>query len=389
MSSPDKTNSGLRQFIDHEATGGLLLVIAALLAILVVNAGLEGTYTALLDLRVRMGIGAIALDKSLHQFINDGLMAIFFFLVGLEIKRESIEGNLASLSQIILPGAAALGGVVAPALIYAVIAWPDSGALAGWAIPSATDIAFALGALALAGSRAPLALKVFLLALATIDDLAAIIIIALFYSSGLSLLSLTGAALCLLILFAMNRLGVTRTGLYLLVGLVLWSFVLKSGVHATLAGVALGLLMPLRRPDGTSPVHELEEWLHPYVKFLILPLFAFANAGLSLAGMAPQDLLRTVPLAIAAGLAIGKPLGILLAVGALVAAGFSKLPPETTWRHMLGVACLAGIGFTMSLFIGSLAFTDAGLQADVQMGVMAGSLVSTALGLSILLAPRR
>jgi Na+:H+ antiporter, NhaA family len=386
MRKPAQTNIALRQFIEHEATGGLLLVAAALLALLLVNAGLSVTYNAILEQHVKIGIGALTLDKSLHHFINDGLMAIFFFMVGLEIKRESLEGSLASFSGILLPGAAAIGGVVVPALIYVWITSDNPVALKGWAIPSATDIAFALGALALAGNRAPLSLKVFLLALATIDDLAAIVIIALFYAGGLSTLSLAGAAACLLVLMAMNRAGVTRTGPYLLLGLVLWSFVLQSGIHATLAGVALGLLIPLRRPDGTSPVHELADWLHPYVKFLILPLFAFANAGLPLAGMSIAYLGKDVTLGIIAGLVVGKPVGVLLATGALVASGLAQLPEGTHWRQMIGVACLAGIGFTMSLFIGSLAFDQASIVVDVRVGVLAGSILSTILGLTLLLS---
>jgi NhaA family Na+:H+ antiporter len=384
MQESERKDFGLKTFIEHEATGGLLLVLAAIAAMLLVNAGFSGSYFAFLEQHVRIGVGPLTLDKSLHHFINDGLMAVFFFLVGLEIKRECLEGNLASVSQILLPGVAAVGGVVAPALIYLLFTRGNSEAISGWAIPSATDIAFALGALALVGSRVPLALKVFLLALATIDDLAAIVIIAVFYTGGLSLLSLAGATACLVVLLAMNHLGYTRIGPYLLIGLVLWSFVLNSGVHATLAGVALGLVIPLNRPDGSSPIHELEEWLHPYVKFLILPLFAFANAGLPMAGMSLETLGRDISLGIIAGLIIGKPLGILLAVGALVASGLGRLPEETTWRHMLGVGCLAGIGFTMSLFIGSLAFTTMEALHDVRAGVMVASVIATAIGLAIL-----
>jgi len=384
MGEREQLNSRLRQFIEHEATGGLLLVLAAMAAILLVNAGFSGSYFDLLEQQVRIGVGALTLDKSLHHFINDGLMAVFFFLVGLEIKRECLEGSLASFSQILLPGAAAIGGVVAPAFIYLLFTRGNAEAISGWAIPSATDIAFALGALALAGNRVPLALKVFLLALATIDDLAAIIIIALFYAGGLSLLSLAGASACLLVLLAMNRIGYTRIGPYLLIGLVLWSFVLNSGVHATLAGVALGLVIPLNRSDGTSPIHELEEWLHPYVKFLILPLFAFANAGLPLAGMSLESLGRDISLGIIAGLVIGKPLGILLTVGVLVASGLVRMPEDTKWRHMFGVSCLAGIGFTMSLFIGSLAFANTEILNDVRAGVMVASVIATVIGLAIL-----
>ena len=384
MPESSESQSRLKSFIEHEATGGLALICAAVLAIALVNFGLADEYNTLLGERVRIGIGAIALDKSIHHFINDGLMAIFFFLVGLEIKREVTEGNLAERSQIMLPAAAALGGIIVPALLYTLVNAGEPAALPGWAIPAATDIAFALGALSLAGSRAPIALKIFVLTLATIDDLAAIVIIALFYSGGLSYLALIGALCCLAVLFAMNRMGVTRTGPYILMGLILWSFVLNSGVHATLAGVALGLLIPVRRNDGSSPVHELEEWLHPHVKFLILPLFAFANAGLPLSGFSPEGLSQGVSLGIIAGLVIGKPVGILATSAAVIACGLARLPDGARWTHLIGVSCLAGIGFTMSLFIGSLAFADPDYEAQVRAGVVAASVISMALGLTIL-----
>jgi Na+:H+ antiporter, NhaA family len=387
MQQNSEPTSRLRQFIDHEATGGLVLALAAVVAVFLVNFGLEDAYKQLLAQRVRIGIGSLSLDKSLLHFINDGLMAIFFFLVGLEIKREVLEGNLSSPSQIILPAVAAVGGIVVPSGIYAWINW-GLPSLGGWAIPAATDIAFALGALALVGSRVPLSLKVFLLTLATFDDLAAIIIIALFYTSQLSTFALAGAGACLVLLIVMNRAGVGHIGAFILLGLVLWTFVLKSGVHATLAGVALGLIIPLSRKVGGSPVHILEHALHPYVKWLILPLFAFANAGVPLDGFSIANISQPLPLGIAAGLVVGKPVGILLSCGALIALGFAKLPDGATWRDLTGVACLAGIGFTMSLFIGSLAFTDATLEAAVRAGVVAGSLVSIALGLAVLLTAR-
>jgi Na+:H+ antiporter, NhaA family len=383
-----EATSRLRRFIDHEATGGLLLAVAALIAILLVNVGLNDSYQSLLEQHVRIGVGTLTLDKSLHHFINDGLMAIFFFLVGLEIKREVLEGNLSTPSQIVLPAAAAIGGILVPSGIYAWINWGNAATIGGWAIPAATDIAFALGALALAGKRVPLSLKIFLLTLATFDDLAAIIIIAIFYTANLSLLALTGAVACLAILFVMNRAGVGRIGAYILVGLLLWICVLKSGVHATLAGVALGLLIPLKRQDGTSPLHELEHALHPYVKWIILPLFAFANAGLPLDGFSIENITQTVPLGIIAGLVIGKPVGILLTVAALVFTGLAKLPTGASWRDIIGVACLAGIGFTMSLFIGSLAFSDPALEAEVRVGVVSASLLSIAAGMAVLLPKR-
>jgi Na+:H+ antiporter, NhaA family len=388
MRQSSENSLRIKNFIDHEATGGFVLAAAAVLAILLVNFGLADIYNSLLEERVRIGIGALTLDKSLHHFINDGLMAVFFFLVGLEIKRESVEGNLSSLSQITLPAIAAIGGILVPSGIYAWINWGNAATIGGWAIPAATDIAFALGALALAGSRVPISLKIFLLTLATFDDLAAIVIIAMFYTSQLSILALGGAALCLAVLFEFNRAGVERTGLYILIGSVLWLCVLKSGVHATLAGVALGLLIPLRRKDNSSIVHELEHALHPYVKWLVLPLFAFANAGLPLGGLSLDALAQSVPSGIIVGLVVGKPVGIMLATAALVVTGLAKLPEGATWRDMLGVACLAGIGFTMSLFIGSLAFSSAELVEQVRIGVIFGSLISIALGLAILL-PRR
>jgi Na+:H+ antiporter, NhaA family len=388
MQQNSENSSRLKDFIDHEATGGLLLAVAAAIAILLVNFGLSDAYNHLLEERVRIGVGALTLDKSLHHFINDGLMAVFFFLVGLEIKREAVEGNLSSLSQITLPAVAAIGGILVPSGLYAWFNWGNAATLGGWAIPAATDIAFALGALALAESRVPISLKIFLLTLATFDDLAAIIIIAVFYTSQLSIFALVGAAVCLSVLFIFNRAGVERTGFYILVGLILWLCVLKSGVHATLAGVALGLLIPLRRNDQSSIVHELEHALHPYVKWLVLPLFAFANAGLPLDGLSFNALAQPVPAGIIAGLVVGKPVGIMLAVAALVLTGLAKLPTGATWRDMLGIACLAGIGFTMSLFIGSLAFSSQELVAQVRVGVIFGSLISIVLGLAILL-PRR
>jgi Na+:H+ antiporter, NhaA family len=378
------STSRIKQFIDHEATGGLLLAAAAALAILLVNFGLNESYHTLLSERVRIGVGALTLDKSLHHFINDGLMAVFFFLVGLELKREVLEGNLSTPSQIMLPGAAAIGGMVVPALFYSFFNWDNTETLKGWAIPAATDIAFALGALALLGNRAPLSLKIFLLTLATFDDLGAIIIIAIFYSTELSTLALTGATICIAALALYNRFGGERIGVFMLLGLLLWLCVLKSGVHATLAGVILGLCIPLRRLDKSSPLHELEHALHPYVKFLILPLFAFANAGLSLSGFSPSNLKQDAPLGIIAGLVLGKPVGIMLAVAVLVNLGLAKLPNQVNWRYMLGVSCLAGIGFTMSLFIGSLAFTTPDLEAQVRIGVITGSLISIILGLAIM-----
>ena len=376
--------SALIRFINHEATAGLILVLAAAAALIVTNFGYAEQYKNFLALPVSVHIGPIGLDKHLIHWINDGLMAIFFFLVGLEIKREVLQGNLSSREQVTLPAIAALGGMLAPALIYVFFNWGNSETLGGWAIPAATDIAFALGALALIGSRVPLSLKVFLLTLATLDDLGAIITIAIFYTSDLSLIGLGLAGAALACLVVLNRLRVDRTAPYIFFGIAMWVFVLKSGVHATLAGVALAMTIPLLRKEGSNFILALEEGLHPYVKFLILPLFAFANAGIPLAGLSMDSLASPLPLGIVAGLVLGKPLGILLAVGLCVSLGLAKLPERATWTHMIGVSCLAGIGFTMSLFIGTLAF-DGPVQIDaVRVGVIAGSIISTILGLAIL-----
>ncbi len=378
--------SALLRFIHHEATAGFFLVLAAVAALVVTNIGYAETYHYFLELPVSVRIGGIGLDKHLIHWINDGLMAIFFFLVGLEIKREVLDGNLSSREQIILPAMAAIGGMAVPALIYAFFNWGQSETIGGWAIPAATDIAFALGALALVGSRVPVSLKVFLLTLATLDDLGAIIIIAMFYTSGLSLTGLALAGAALFGLLALNRMKVERTAPYVFLGLAMWVFVLQSGVHATLAGVAAALTIPLKRGDGSKFIQALEENLHPYVKFLILPLFAFANAGIPLEGFSPATLSAPLPLGIAAGLVLGKPLGILLAVVGCVSLGLAKLPERATWLHIAGVGCLAGIGFTMSLFIGTLAFNTPEQIDAVRVGVIAGSVISTVLGLVILSA---
>ena len=388
--TPSTSQSRLLAFIHHETTGGLFLVLAALAAIAAYNIeSLKTYYDAWLQAKATVAIGDLEISKAIVLWINDGLMAVFFFLVGLELKREVLEGNLSSRDQIILPALCAVGGMLVPALVYSIFNWGDPTLMAGWAIPAATDIAFALGALSLAGSRVPPALKVFLLTLATLDDLGAIIVIALFYTSNLSVVSLAGAGAALAVLVVLNRFHVSRPAVYVLVGLAMWVFVLKSGVHATLAGVALALTIPLNKRDGSPFVHALEEGLHPYVKFLILPLFAFANAGLPLDGFSAAKLGESLPLGIVAGLVVGKPLGILLAAVVGVKGGFARLPEGCNWLHVAGVGCLAGIGFTMSLFIGGLAFSGPDLMAAVRVGVIAGSVISTALGVAILLAAVR
>jgi NhaA family Na+:H+ antiporter len=379
-----RDQSGFTRFINHEATAGLALVAAAAAALVLTNIGFAETYDYFLELPASVNIGPIGLEKTLVHWVNDGLMAIFFFLVGLEIKREVLQGNLSSREQITLPAIAALGGMVAPALVYAFFNLGNTETMRGWAIPAATDIAFALGALALVGSRVPLSLKVFLLTLATLDDLGAIVIIALFYASDLSLIGLGLAGVAFACLIVLNRLRIDRTAPYLFFGIAMWVCVLESGVHATLSGVALAMTIPLSRNDGSGFIHALEEGLNPYVKFLILPLFAFANAGVPLAGVSLEALTSSLPLGIAAGLLIGKPLGISLAVFACVSLGLAKLPKRANWLHVIGVGCLAGIGFTMSLFIGTLAFNTPAQIDAVRLGVIAGSVVSGLLGLTIL-----
>jgi NhaA family Na+:H+ antiporter len=376
----------MRQFIRLESAGGILLLMAAVLAMLVANSPLDEYYDRLLDTTVAVQVGALAINKPLLLWINDGLMAVFFFLVGLEIKREVLEGELSSVSQIVLPAVGALGGMLVPAAIYAWLNWGDATALDGWAIPVATDIAFALALLGVFGSRVPTALKVFLLTLAIFDDLGAIVIIALFYSGDLSLNALAFGAAALAVGVIMNRLGVTRTSAYVMLGVVLWTAVLKSGVHATLAGVLIAFCVPMRDRDGNSPLRELEHNLHTPVAFVILPIFAFANAGLALGGMSLDDLAHPVTLGVTLGLLVGKPIGI----GAFVAIGvllrLVRLPPGMTWMQVLGAACACGIGFTMSLFIAGLAFEHGSgdyFSGD-RLGILLGSVLSALFGYLLL-----
>ncbi len=373
----------IQRFFQLEAASGLLLIAAAVLALLISNSPFAHFYSSLLDVPVAVQVGALNIAKPLLLWINDGLMAIFFLLVGLELKREVVYGQLATPSQIILPGAAAIGGMLVPALVYAWFNQGDSEAMRGWAIPMATDIAFALGVLALLGSRVPTSLKLFLMTLAIIDDLGAIIVIALFYSSELSSLSLMLAGAALIGLFALNRMGVRQLGPYLLLGLFLWVCVLKSGVHATLAGVALAFFIPVKGDDSEhSPLATLEHALHGWVAFGILPLFAFANAGVSLQGMNLQSFLQPVPLGIAAGLLLGKTVGVLGLTAIPVFTRMARLPEGANWGQLLGVAVLCGIGFTMSLCVGSLAFTPdvSPYAGQDRMGILTGSLLAAVLG---------
>jgi NhaA family Na+:H+ antiporter len=370
-----RARRALTTFLKDEAAGGYVLMAAAALALVVANSPLAEAYFG--ALHIYLG------PLSAQHWVNDGLMAAFFLLVGLEIKREVLDGQLSRPADVILPGAAALGGVVLPALIYLAFnaGHPDS--IAGWAIPAATDIAFALGVLALLGPRVPTSLKVFLTAIAIMDDLAAIVIIALFYTEQLHLLYLAGAGAVLLALVALNRLKVLVLWPYLLLGAVLWVLVLKSGIHATLAGVALALTIPLR-PGDHSPLHRLEHALHKPVAFVVTPIFGFANAGLSFAGVGLAAVLDPVPLGVALGLFLGKQLGVFGVAFGLIKLGWARLPRGASLGQLYGVAVLCGIGFTMSLFIGALAFKDPHLIDETKIGVLAGSLASALVGMAIL-----
>ncbi|NYE25299.1 Na+/H+ antiporter NhaA [Pigmentiphaga litoralis] len=370
----------LQSLLAHSAAGGVILMITAALAILVANSPLADLYQRTLASYV----GGL----SVLHWINDGLMAVFFLLVGLEIKREVLEGELSSWPRRILPGSAALGGMIGPALIYLAFNLGPTGHPSGWAIPAATDIAFALGVLSLLGPRVPVSLRVFLMALAIIDDLGAVVIIALFYTTSLDAVALGGAGLVTLALIALNRVGVNRLLPYIALGALLWLLVLLSGIHATLAGVILAFTVPLRTrstPDAGSPLLTMEHGIQPWVTFLIVPVFGFANAGVSFAGMSLSALMEPVPLGVALGLFVGKQLGVFLTSAAVIALGLATLPAQATWKQMYGLAALCGIGFTMSLFIGLLAFPDsAPLQDQLKLGVLAGSLISTLLAVLLL-----
>ena len=379
-----KMRTALQAFIALETSAGIILFCAAVLAMAAVNSAFGSYYLGFLDIPVAVQFGGLEIAKPLALWINDGLMAIFFFLIGLEVKRELLEGQLSSIDQASLPAIAAIGGMAIPALIFVYFNWNMPENINGWAIPAATDIAFALGVLALLGKHAPVSLKILLLAIAIIDDICAILIIALFYTSEVSSLSLLLAGGGAILLLAMNRLGVVRTAPYILVGVFLWICVLKSGVHATLAGVIAALAIPLNAKDGSSPLKHLEHILHPWTAFLILPLFAFANAGVSLAGLGLDDLMAPLALGIAAGLVIGKQIGVFGFMFLATRAGLAKRPDGVSWLQLYGLACLTGIGFTMSLFIGNLAFIDAEQIESVKLGVIGGSLVSGLLGFGLL-----
>lgn len=385
-------SSPLSRFLPKEALPGLLLMASMLVALIVANSGLSEWYAQLLAVKAQVSVGDFAIAKPILLWINDGFMAVFFFLVGLELKREVMAGELSDKKKVVLPLLAALGGIVLPATIYALVNRHDPAALRGWAIPAATDIAFALGVLALLGSRVPVTLKIFLASIAVIDDLAAIIIIAVFYTSELSVGSLLLSMLFLSWLFILNRMGITAKTPYILLSIALWVAVLKSGVHATLAGVAVAAFIPYRpvkgAPEGSETLVEvLEHQIQPWVAYGILPIFAFANAGVPLGDLTFGALLEPVPLGIALGLFLGKQLGVFGASWLAVKSGIASLPEGANWRHVYGVALLCGIGFTMSLFIGSLAFEQSGATGtgfQDRLGILVGSLLSAIGGVVVL-----
>ncbi len=374
----------IKQIFKHDAAGGILLVVAAMLAMLMANTPLNIFYTDLFSTPVAIQFGGFSINKPLLLWVNDGLMAIFFFLVGLEVKREILEGHLQSKEQIMLPAIGAIAGIAIPAVIYVAFNIDEPVGINGWAIPAATDIAFALGVYSLFGRMLPITLKLFLLSVAIFDDIGAIIIIALFYSAELSTTSLVIGAVGLCVLFIFNRLQVKSTSMYILVGVVIWAAVLKSGVHATLAGFAMALFIPLngKNRSGQRMLGHLEHKLHPWVSFLILPIFAFANAGVTLVGTTTEQIFNPIVIGVMLGLFVGKQIGIFGACYLAVKTGFAKLPKGVTFQQLYGASILCGIGFTMSLFIGSLAFETVSVDYlnSVKVGVLAGSILSAILG---------
>lgn len=386
MSNTD--NNFIVQFFKTESSGGILLFLAAILAIVCANTALVTYYEMLLSTPVEIRVGALQIAKPLLLWINDGLMAVFFFLVGLELKRELIEGELSDKRNIILPGVGAIGGMLVPALVYVYFNIDNEVALSGWAIPAATDIAFALGVLTLLGSRVPVALKVFLTSLAIFDDIGAILIIAFFYTSKISIGALIVVALCIPVLTYLNKKNVVSYSPYIFIGIIMWIATLKSGVHATLAGVLLAMFIPMRSKENPefSPVKELEHDLHSVVAFFVLPVFAFANAGLNLTGVGFEQVLHPVPVGIALGLFVGKQVGIFGLCWLAIKMGLAKLPKGMNFAALYGTAALCGIGFTMSLFIGSLAFEETGVDLlfDERLGIIVGSVLSGIVGYLVL-----
>ncbi|NIP39295.1 MAG: Na+/H+ antiporter NhaA [Candidatus Dadabacteria bacterium] len=388
-----RKHSFIKRFLKMEAAGGILLMVTSLLAIVFANTHLIYYYEMLLSVPVEITVGPLEIAKPLLLWINDGLMAVFFFIVGLELKRELVEGELSDKRNIILPGVGAIGGMLLPALIYLYFNSADSVALKGWAIPAATDIAFALGVLALLGSRVPISIKIFLTSLAIFDDIGAILIIAFFYTSKISITALIIVALCIPVLFALNRRNVIAHSPYILTGIIMWTAMLKSGVHATLAGVVMAMFIPMKSKDDPefSPLKAIERDLHSIVAFFILPVFAFANAGLDLRGISTEQILHGVPVGIALGLFIGKQAGIFGLCWIFIKLRITRLPDGMNWGSLYGTSALCGIGFTMSLFIGSLAFEETGVNLlfDERLGIILGSLASGILGFFVLRASLR
>ncbi len=375
-----------REFLRLESAGGLILVLAAIFALVLANSPLSHLYGQFLGLKLTVMVEGFGVSKPLLLWVNDGLMAVFFLLVGLELKREIVEGQLSSPEQVALPALAAVGGLAVPALIYWFINRDNPQGINGWAVPTATDIAFALAILSLLGSRVPASLKIFLTTIAIFDDLAAIIIIALFYSVDLSTTSLYAAGAGIAVLFVLNRLGVKSLAAYLIVGIFIWLFVLKSGVHATLAGIVVAMFIPIKDGDGHSPLRHLEHILHPWVAYAVLPIFAFANAGLPLAGVGIDAAVGTVSTGIMLGLFFGKQIGVFGMTSLVVGLGLAKKPEGSNWVMLYGIALLCGVGFTMSLFIGSLAFEHGGFSniAALKIGVIVGSVASAFCGWLVL-----
>lgn len=378
----------IKRFFKQEAVAGVLLCITAVLAMVIANSSFQSLYNMLIDLPVSVRIGDFKIDKALLLWVNDGLMAFFFFLVGLELKREFVEGELSSVKKVVLPALGAIGGILVPALIYAAMNYQDPVAIQGWAIPAATDIAFALGILALLGKRVPFSLKILLTSIAIFDDIGAIVIIAIFYTSKLSFTALAIAAVCCCVLFLLNRLSITAKSLYILMGIIMWVALLKSGVHATLGGIILALFIPMKDPEfpNRSPLKMMEHDLHYVVALFILPVFAFCNAGVNLSGVGPDQVLHSVPLGIAAGLFFGKQIGVFFLCWIGIKLKIAQLPDGAGWMHLYGLSVLCGIGFTMSLFIGSLAFEATGdnMLFDERIGIIIGSLISGIWGYVVL-----
>ncbi|KWV91696.1 Na+/H+ antiporter NhaA [Erythrobacter sp. YT30] len=382
----DRVTAALKDFLKQESAGGIMLIVAAALALVIANSPLAPYYFGTLETKLNVSFGDFEINKGLILWINDGLMAIFFFLIGLEVKREIIEGQLSSMDKASLPLAAAVGGMAIPALIFVGFNINSPETISGWAIPAATDIAFALGILSLLGPRVPVALKALLLAIAVIDDIGAITVIALFYSGEIKTDMLIGGAVMLALLFAIGRAKVASSIPYVLLTVIMWVFVLKSGVHATLAGVTAAMMVPMTAKGDVRLLEHMEHGLHKWVAFVIIPIFGFANAGVTLIGLSPADLLQPLPLGIALGLLIGKQIGIVGFAFVAVKLGLAKLPETVGWRKIHGLSLLAAIGFTMSLFIGNLAFTDPALVDAVKVGVLAGSLVAAFAGFFLLKA---